>query len=235
MHKLALVAFVTACTTGLSWTGGMHGGTGSTASNSSPAPAILPSTGHSFDLNRDCFGEHGRVDYHRDPILLWPCFDYADDKGTAEYSELAKNCDEVNEALKSSIACHLDHKSFDAHFAAQAKIPKAADRDGHDPGGYSSVVFSQFSGRAALVDNTLGMLAKPAAKKEFLAKVNSITVAYDDERGGTALLQGKNLVLFVNQSLDSAWVFQAIRRLKAFPALEAFVQEYGACKGGYSC
>ena len=88
MHKLALVAFMTACTTGLSWTGGMQGGTRTTASNSSPTPAILPSTGHPFDVNSDCFGEHGRVDYHRDPVLLWPCFDYADDKGTAEYSEL---------------------------------------------------------------------------------------------------------------------------------------------------
>jgi hypothetical protein len=246
MQKLAYVVFVSACTGGFSLNGGAHssagaggGGGGGTSSPTASDTTILGSSGGAkgFDLNRDCFGEDGRVAWHRDPILRWNCFDYAEMPGTAEYSEWAKNCDALNQELGApSIACKIDHKSFDAHFAAEAKKARNADRDSSDPGSYCEQVMSEFTGRTALVANTFAMMKKkPAGKKELLAKVKQITCAYDDERGGSVELQGKNLVFFMKTQLSGNWILPSIRQGKQFPELEKFVAEYGVCQGGFSC
>ncbi|HUJ63204.1 MAG TPA: hypothetical protein VLX92_32120 [Kofleriaceae bacterium] len=240
MNRIALV-LLAGCTAGFSLSHGLSSSSSASASPSSGgganAPVLASSGGSHFDVNRDCYGEHGRVDWHRDPILFWPCFEYDELKNTAEYSDNAKNCDEVNDLLKSKIACRIDHKGFDAHFAEQAKIMPASQRDSSDPGSYCSMVYTEFAGREALVTGTLHMFNKtPAARKEFLAKVNQITCAYDDKRAHTVELQGKNLVFFVGQKADSTgWQFPEFRRLKQFPELEKVYAEYGECQGGFSC
>jgi hypothetical protein len=52
--------------------------------------ALLMSHGaYAFDYNADCIGEHGRIDYHRDPVVRWACFD-GGMKGSPEYDEARK-------------------------------------------------------------------------------------------------------------------------------------------------
>lgn len=253
---LALLTTITACKAsgGFSLNGGStrstsSGGGGVPSTNGAYPPtaghavvsdattAAIAANGHPFDVNKDCYGEHPAIDFHRTPVLYWPCFDFAELPGTAEYSTFARNCDEVNEAFKgdASIACQIEHKGFDDHFAAQAKVPRNADRDPSDPGNYCGMIFGEFAGRHAIVTNTLGMLAKPTVRAEFLAKVKSISCVYDDAKGGTAELAGTDLRLYTSKTADQGWVFPAIQRTRAFPALEAFVQEYGTCQGGFSC
>jgi hypothetical protein len=248
MPKLVFVVVLSACTGGFSLNGGTHasgganagGGGGGGASSPTASDTTIQGSSSSpkgFDINRDCFGEDSRIAWHRDPILRWNCFDYAEMPDTAEYSDWAKNCDELNKELGApSIACKIDHKSFDAHYAAEAKKPRNNDRDSSDPGNYCSRVMSEFSGRTAGLPNTFAMMKKkPATKKELLAKVKQITCAYDDERGGTVELQGKNLVFFMKTQLDGGFILASIRQTKQFPELEKFIAEYGVCQGGFSC
>lgn len=245
MPKLVFVVVLSACTGGFSLNGGTHASGGASAGGggaSSPTASDTTIQGSSsspkgFDINRDCFGEDSRIAWHRDPILRWNCFDYAEMPDTAEYSDWAKNCDELNKELGTpSIACKIDHKSFDAHYAAEAKKPRNNDRDPSDPGNYCSRVMSEFSGRTAGLPNTFGMMKKkPGSKKELLAKVKQITCAYDDERGGSVELQGKNLVFFMKTQLDGGFILPSIRQTKQFPELEKFIAEYGVCQGGFSC
>jgi hypothetical protein len=209
------------------------------SSPTSSETTIQPSGGggRGFDLNKECFGENSRIDWHRDPILRWNCFDYAESPGTAEYSSFARNCDDLNQQLGTpAIACKMDHKSFDAHYALEAKKPKNNDRDPSDPGNYCEQIMAEFGGRAALATATFAMMKKtPATKKELLSKVKQITCAYDEERGGTVELQGKNLIFFTNSKAGSGWIYPSIQRGKQFPELEKYVAEYGVCQGGFSC
>ena len=102
------------------------------------------SGGRQFDVNRDCFadasGAGGRIDYHRDPILFWPCFEAAGQPGRPEYSSFARNCDDTNKTLGLSLACRIDHRGFDAHYRLEAKKPKELNREARDPGGYCEAV-----------------------------------------------------------------------------------------------
>lgn len=257
-----LVLAVTACTAtgGFSWTAGgttgggtTGGGTGGAGSPSSPATshpparshavvseetrAAIAAAGHPFDVNRDCYGDHPGIDYHRDPIVYWPCFDFAERPGSAEYSTFARDCDELAAAFGAdgAIACRIEHRGFDAHFAAHAAIPRQRDRDGSDPGNACDMILAELDGRHAGAANTLGMLTKPAVRAEFLAKVKTVTCAYDDQRGGTVELAGTDLRFYTKQRVGEGWVLDELLRTGAFPALDAYVQEYGACITGYSC
>lgn len=238
MSKLvSLVAFLSACGGGgFSFSSDASAGGGGVSSPTASDTTIAPSHGGgSFDYNRDCTGAENRIGWHRDPIIRWNCFDYAELKGTVEYSQWARDCDEMNNQIGGgAIACKMDHKSFDAHFAEEAKKEKNSDRDPSDPGNYCSMLMSEFTGRSAGKANSLGMLLKH--KDELVANVKQITCAYDDERGGTVELQGKNLVLFTShKDSDGNGILTGLRKTKKFPKLEAFFNEYGACSGGFSC
>lgn len=235
MSKLvSLVAFLSACGGGgFSLSSSSGGGVSSpTASDTTIASSH---GGGSFDYNRDCTGAENRIGWHRDPIVRWNCFDYAEMKGTVEYSQFARDCDEMNSQIGGgAIACKIDHKSFDAHYAEEAKKEKNSDRDGSDPGNYASMLMAEFTGRTAGKANSLGMLLKH--KAELTGKVNQITCAYDDKRGGTVELQGKNLILFTShEESQGGRILDGLRRTKQFPELEKFFLEYGACTGGFSC
>jgi len=240
MLKLAYVVCLSACggfSLGAHAGGGASGGGGGGVSSPTASDTtIQPSSGGgSFDYNRDCFGDDGRVAWHRTPILRWNCFDYADMKGTVEYSQWSKDCDEMNTQIGSgAIACKMDHKSFDAHYAEEAKKEKNIDRDPSDPGNYCSMLLAELTGRTAGKANALGMLLKH--KAELVGKVKQLTCAYDEERGGTVELQGKNLILFTSKKeAQGGGILTGIRKTKQFPELEKFFTEYGACQGGFSC
>lgn len=259
MRAILILVLTTSCTAtgGLSLSGGgstTGGTTGTTASSGgSPATGAAPirshavvadetraaiaASGHHFDVNKDCYGDHPGIDFHRDPIVYWPCFDHAERPDSAEYSGFARDCDELNRpfAPDDHLACRIEHRGFDAHFAAQAAIPRDRDRDGGDPGNACGLVMAELAGRVAGLPDPLGMLAKPGPRAELLAKVKTITCVYDDARGGTVELAGTDLRFYTSQRAGTGWLFEGLLRTQAFPALEAFVQEYGACTSGYSC
>jgi hypothetical protein len=205
-----------------SWTFGGHGSSTSTMGSSQGNGTNTVSNGgggKAFDVNRDCTadagGSGGRLDYHRDPILFWPCFE-GGQPGTAEYSTFAHNCDDTNKTLGSSLACRIDHRGFDEHYRLEAAKSKQLNRESRDPGDYCESVFQVFQARV-VAPSTLGDIAThPKIKQEFLSKVKTLVCAYDDERAAQIELSNGNLMFYVKAS-DNAprtdWIDRGIQRL----------------------
>src|SRR6185503_17773052 len=128
-----------------------------TSADSNDRP-VLAGSQDPFEIGK-CFGSYRRVDYHRDPILDWPCFEYAAPKnvGFGNSSIFAVNCAALNAVFKDAgLQCKIDHPSFESHYAAQAKLTKASARDTKDPGDYCTAIIQVFLGQSGLDANTAG-------------------------------------------------------------------------------
>jgi hypothetical protein len=175
--------------------------------------------GHgSFDYNRDCFanqGQGGSIDFERDPIVFWPCFENATPKGTAQETQFAKNSDQVNEALGTTVlTCTIDHKGFDEFFKAEA-AKKVKDRNDAFTPLECAHVLGLFMGNNALSAPITGTIMRhPKIKAEFFAKVSKLNCAYDEKDDGLVTLDGKTLTFVVGpKSQGNGSIETSIRRL----------------------
>jgi len=217
-----------------SWTFGGHSSSSASplaSSSQDSAASTAPSSngGKQFDVNRDCFadasGAGGRIDYHRDPVLFWPCFE-GGQPGTAEYTSFARNCDDTNKALGTSLACRIDHRGFDAHYRLEAQKAKELNRETRDPGNYCDSVFAVFQARVVAPSTLNDIAVHPKVKREFLSKVKAFVCAYDDDRAAQVELANGNLTFYVKASDNSPrtdWIDRGIRRL--FPEYEKWHSE----------
>jgi hypothetical protein len=229
-HTVSLLA---ACAAGI-----LSSGRSVSADPSEDAHAALAGAQEPFQIGK-CYGSYRRVDYHRDPILDWPCFEFAAPQNVnyQNSSIFAVDCKLLSDLFDGAISCKIDHPSFDAHFAAQAKLAKASKRDDKDPGDYCKAVIEVFMGNSSLDHNTAKTFNRTkAARAELMSKVTSITCAYNEANAGTAKLVGHSLVFYTNRNhLEGHWVLDAVRKSRAFPELEKVIQEYGPCEAGFTC
>ena len=173
---------------------------------------------HVFDYNKDCFatqGSGGNVDFGRSPIVWWDCFDYSKLKGTAEYSQFAKNCDQTNEALGvTSLTCTIDHKGFDDFYKLEAK-KKVKDRNDTFTPLECAHALGLFMGNNAGSPPVTGTITRHAKiKAEFLAKVSTLTCVFDAKHRNTVSLDGKTLTFHIAPGDgDNGYIEKAMRRL----------------------
>lgn len=189
-----------------------------------------------FDWNKDCVpsvGDKGSIDYHRTPIVLWACFEGAADDVPEPF--LQQECGFVADAFKFAnggtdappIACKLDHKRFEDHYKLEAKKPRDRDRDQQSLSSYCTSVFTMLLGHMAGGPDPMDIFKRSdAARKEFFAKVKTLTCAYDDKLANSVSFTGGNLTFYVSHadSGDIGWVDAGLQ--KFLPAYHKAAKEY---------
>ena len=154
-------------------------------------------------------------------VQPYPAFSWSDSE-----SSYATRCEGFNEHFKSHITCKIDHSSFDKHFAAEKKIPKAADRDSNDPIFYCGV-----AGIGFFDDETPGsggqLYRDKDFNKEFTSKVKSVICQFSESKEPGLTLKNGVLTMLVtgHGSVNGgpAWMMTDVRKL--FPSADAIWKE----------
>jgi hypothetical protein len=186
----------------------------------------------SLDFNKDCSSP---VDYHRTPIVRWECFESFKKGDSPGYqNSVAYLCDGINENNffgRTHFTCASDHASFDAHYAAEARKPRAADRDQRTPRDYCDNIATIMRGAAANSHGIFGYAEGTARRsenteKDFVSKVRTFRCVYDEKNPLAVTLQNGTLTVTMNSTAatEGNWLEDQIRKL--FPAYGAWYTEH---------
>jgi hypothetical protein len=135
---------------------------------------------HAVDVNGEC-GTGKEVNWHRNPVLHWPCFEEKDPGGFVPSTQIA--CKQLAEAVKAPLTCKIDHASYDKHFAAEAKKPKLDDRDHSTPDSDCAYAIGVMLGSNAGTEGISSYFSnEEALAKEFNKLVKSIVCVWDINR-----------------------------------------------------
>jgi hypothetical protein len=163
-------------------------------------------------------GDCLKPDYHADPIVDWSTCDFNGGP--------VSRCKHWNEETGGSLQCPMDQKSFDAHYKAEAKKPKANDRDNSGPAEHCSAVLQRLLTDG---DSLNQFLAEKKVAQEFNAKVKTLTCRFeaDEKKTWTLELKGTDLVLTVGLgTANNPTQFLVDGLRKSFPAFKASWDEH---------
>src|ERR1700761_4718361 len=152
----------------------------------------------------ECGSVELRMDYHRDPVLRWACYEGLD-QGTNHYQYgFQWKCDYLDKVVKwsepPSFKCEYVHEGFDRHYKLEAKKPKAKDRDEREPLNYCFHLIDLLTGG---VGNPTPYEAwgKEDVKNEFTEKVKTIACAYDEKKARKITLENGKLTFYVDATI----------------------------------
>jgi hypothetical protein len=188
-----------------------------------------------LDANKDCVTTDQMMDYHRDPIIRWGCFeDFKKGDSPGYQGTITYSCEGINESSfwgRTHFKCEMDHANFDAHYKEEAKKPRALDRDKRTPLQYCSNILDIMRGANAGSPGIFGYTGQTARRsekveKDFVSKVKVFRCVYDEKRALDVTLQNGTLTYYLNSTTptEGGWLENKIRKL--FPEYEKWYAEY---------